>query len=159
MPIAGLQYREANSADIPAMAEIRVVNFGTEEYWRERIAGYLGQELHPQEASEARVALVCADGERVVGFIAGHLTRRFRCSGELQWISVRPPYQGRGIAQQLLYRLAEWFVAHDARRVCVDVQPSNEVARRFYRQAGATDLRPHWMVWEDITKVLDSHPR
>jgi ribosomal protein S18 acetylase RimI-like enzyme len=153
--MADFHYREAHPDDIPAMAEIRAADWGTEDYWQQRIAEYLAGALHPKEALAGRVAFVCAEEESIVGFIAGHLTRRFGCSGELEWISVRPQYRNRGIASQLLCRLAEWFVANNARRVCVDVDPSNQSARRFYANHGARDMKPHWMVWQNIAQALE----
>ena len=137
------------------MAEIRTADWGTEEYWRERILQDLTHKLHPREALRPRVSFVCVERKRIVALIAGHLTRRFGCEGELEWISVRPQYRSRGIASRLLFRLAEWFVAHDAHRVCVDVEPSNQVARRFYARHGAEDMKPHWMVWEDIGGAVE----
>lgn len=89
-----------------------------------------------------------------MGLIAGHLTRRFGCDGELEWISIRQEYRRRGIASELLRRLAEWFAARGALRVYVDVDPSNEAARRFYRGHGANDLKPHGMISNDIGQVL-----
>ena len=157
-----LVYREATPADTPGMAEVRARDWGTETYWRERIREYLAGELHPQLALPTRVAFVCADQDFIIGFIAGHLTRRFGCAGELEWISVRPEYRGQNwphpsprdeagsIASQLLRRLAEWFLKQGASRVCVDVEPTNHTARRFYARHGAIDLKPHWMVWEDV---------
>lgn len=151
--MAKLRYRQSRSNDIPAMAEIRAQDWGSEEYWRERIRQYVALEVSPREALQARVLFVCVEGQRVVGLIAGHLTRRFGCDGELEWISVRQQYRNRGIASQLLRRLAKWFMTQNARRICVDVQPSNKVARRFYAEKGAESLRPHWMVWEDIGRA------
>lgn len=135
------------------MAEIRAADWGNEESWRPRIAAYLRGESHPQHAKAARIAYVAVEGEKVVGLIAAHLTRRFQCDGELQWISVRPGNRGRGVADELLRLVAKWFVEQGAHRVCVDVEPSNEIARRFYGRNGAVDLKPSWMVWEDISQV------
>jgi ribosomal protein S18 acetylase RimI-like enzyme len=148
-----LLYREAQNTDIPVMAEIRAADWGTEEYWRVRIFQYLTHQLHPKEALEPRISFVCAERESVVGLIAGHLTRRFGCDGELEWISVRPQYRGCGIASELLRQLGGWFAALGAFRVCVDVEPSNEAAQRFYRYHGADDLKPHWMIWKDIRRL------
>lgn len=142
--------REAQPADIPEIAELRAGDWGTADYWKERISAYLNAELDPKDAFGARVAFICEDSNLIVGLIAGHLTRRFGCDGELQWISVRAEHRNRGIATQFLGRLADWFVAHGAKRVCVDVEPANAAARRFYARRGAKDLRPHWMFWEDI---------
>lgn len=113
-------YREAQFGDIPAMAEIRAGDWGTEEYWRERISRYLTGEVQPKEALGLCSAFVAVEGEHVAGLIVGHLTCRFGCDGELEWISVRREERNRGIASGLLGRLAEWFLAHNARRVCVD---------------------------------------
>jgi len=153
-----LVYRRARRSDIPAMAGIRARDWGTQAYWRERIDLYLTQELHPTEASRARTAFVCAERGRIVGLIAGHLTRRHGCDGELEWISVRPRYRNRGIASQLVRRLFRWFAARNAHYVCVDVEPSNQPARRFYARHGARDLKPHWMVWKDIRKAIKAPP-
>ena len=35
---------------------------------------------------------VTTNEDEVVGIIAGHLTRRFGCDGELEWIDVGLPY-------------------------------------------------------------------
>ena len=138
------------------MAEIRAGDWGTEEYWRERILQYMTGTLHPREALPGRVAFVSVDQERIIGLIAGHLTHRFGCDGELEWISVKPEYRNRGIASQLLRCMAEWFVAQKAASVCVDVEPSNHAARQFYSRHGAEDLKPHWMIWRNIGAALDT---
>lgn len=146
-------YRQAELSDVPGMARVRANDWGSEEYWRERIQQYLGDHLHPQQALAPRAGFVCVDGDQVVGLIAGHLTHRFGCDGELEWISVSPAYRGQKLASGLLRLLAEWFVAEGARWICVDVDPANEPARRFYAAMGAYDLRPHWMAWKDIGAV------
>lgn len=145
-----LAFRVAETADIPAMAEVRAGDWGTADYWRERIKQYLDSESNPQHALQRRVAFVCVEAERVVGLVAGHLTRRFGCDGELQWISVRPEFRRHGVASELFRLIAEWFVDHGARRICVDVEPSNAPARQFYARHGAQDFKPSWMVWNDI---------
>ncbi len=153
---ANVLYREARHSDIPMMAEIRAADWGTQEYWRERILQYLMHKVHPRDALRPRASFVCVEHQRVVGLIAGHLTRRFGCDGELEWISVRPECRSRGIASELFRRLAKWFVVHHAQRVCVDVEPSNHGARRLYERHGAEDLKPHWMVWNDIRLAVES---
>jgi GNAT superfamily N-acetyltransferase len=152
----GILYRQVQNADIPQMAEIRAGDWGTEEYWQERIRQYLAGDLDPREALPPRVSFVGVEGNRVVGLIAGHLTHRFGCDGELEWISVRQECRGRGIAAKLFGLLRTWFLEQGARCICVDVEPSNLVARRFYARHGAQDLKPHWMVWQDIGQIAES---
>ncbi len=148
-----LLYRKADTADIPAMAQIRAGDWGTADFWQERIRAYLTHEHSPQHGLQPRVSYVCAEDDLIVGLIAGHLTRRFACDGELQWISVLPLYRGRGIASELFRLLSEWFLKQNARRICVDVEPGNEMARRFYQRHGAHDLKPSWMVWSDLREA------
>lgn len=154
--MSNIVYRAGSLDDVPAMAEIRAGDWGTAEHWKASIAAYLRGEHHPTGAKEPRVAYIATEARVVVGLIAGHLTRRFRCDGELQWISVRPEYRRRGVAIELLHLLASWFASQNAARVCVDVTPTNEAARRFYARNGAVDLKPSWMVWDDIRQL--AHP-
>ena len=149
-----LHYRQVEASDIPALARIRAADWGSEEYWTARISGYLNGELHPQKALAPRVMYVALDVDSILGFIAGHLTRRYGCDGELEWVNVVPERRGTGISSELLRLLAAWFVEQKARKVCVDVDPANPVARKFYARHGAVTLNPHWMVWNDIGEVL-----
>jgi ribosomal protein S18 acetylase RimI-like enzyme len=145
-----VRYREANKSDIPAMAHIRAAEWGGEEYWKHRIAGYLNCELHPQHALIPRVIYIALERDELVGFIAGHLTRRFGCDGELEWINVIPERRRSGVASELLRLLWAWFAEQKARRICVDVDPGKITARKFYKRHGASDLNPHWLVWDDV---------
>lgn len=156
--MAEIIYRQARDADIPAMAEVRSANWGTADFWQPCIRGYLACELHPRHAKGPRVAFVAVSREQVVGLIAGHLTRRFGCEGELEWISVKPDYRKLGVATQLLHHLAGWFQTHNALSVCVDVEPDNKAARSFYARHGAVELKPHWMQWIDISRLPDANP-
>lgn len=149
-----VEYRNANESDIAAMARIRAASWGDQEYWRVRILGYLRCEIYPREALKPRASYVAVEKNEVVGLIAGHLTQRHGCDGELEWIDVVAERRGSGIASELLRRLAAWFVEHNASKICADVQPANTVARRFYARHGAEELNPHWMIWQDIKTVL-----
>ena len=150
MSDAVLRLREAHAADVTGLAKIRAREWGTEPYWVDRIGGYMRGEKNPGDALPPRTVIVAEEGDRLVGFIAGHLTRRFGCDGELEWINLIAERRGVGIAGELLRALARWFVDHGARRVCVD---PDEPARAFYRKHGATALDPHWLVWEDISRA------
>lgn len=147
-------YRPAEKSDIPALARIRAANWETEEYWSTRISGYMDCELHPQHALMSRAVYVASEGASVVGFIAGHLTHRYACDGELEWIDVIPGRRRSGIASELLRLLAAWFVGQTALRICVYVDPDNKAAQCFYRRHGADNLNEHWLIWNDITIAL-----
>jgi ribosomal protein S18 acetylase RimI-like enzyme len=136
------------------MARIREAEWETIEYWQARIVGYLEGTRDPRNSLAAREAFVATVDDEVVGFIAGHLTSRHGCTGELEWINVATTHRGRGIASALLRVMAGWFVETNATNVCVDVDPANHAARRLYESHGARELKPHWLVWDDIGTVL-----
>ena len=148
-----VDYREARDADLDDLARIRAAEWQTEEYWRARIRGYASRALNPGHALPPRVIYVAVHDGRIVGFIAGDLSTRFDCDGELQWLNVIPEKRRTGVAAGLLRILAFWFADENAKRVCVDADPENPGARAFYRKHGAQDLNPHWLVWPDITEL------
>jgi GNAT superfamily N-acetyltransferase len=96
---------------------------------------------------------VAQEGNDLIGYIAGHLTRRFGCAGELQWIYVSPPRRRGGVASRLLRCLAEWFKQQQETWVCVNVATSNTAAHAFYARNGAEVMNQHWLVWENIAAV------
>jgi GNAT superfamily N-acetyltransferase len=117
---------------------------------------YLAGDHHPQFALAERVIYVAEDSEGVIGFVAGHLTKRFECDGELQWIYVLPAWRSTGVASGLLRRLAEWFLQKNACRICVNAERENATARRFYERHGAENLNEHWLVWPDIRTATET---
>lgn len=146
MPIA---LRPFEHVDLPAMAAIRAQEWETETFWAHRIGLYLSGEHSPRQALPARAAFVALDGAELVGFVAGHRTRRRACDGELQWVNVARERRGQGAAGKLIGRIGEWFVEQNACRVCVNVAPGNTAARTLYARHGAQPLDEHWMIWED----------
>lgn len=145
--------REATPSDVAAIMRARAADaeWGPAD---PRTGAYLEGIHHPQQALAPRIALIALDGEDVVGYIAGHLTRRYGCDGEVQYLWVAIERRSHGIATHLLRRLAKWFADRSASRICVDVLPDNARARSFYMRLGATELNPHWLVWEDIRELV-----
>jgi hypothetical protein len=85
------QYRIATPADIEHIAAIRADEWGGVDFWTSRVTGYLELTHYPQQALDPRIIYVAVDGKKVIGFVAGHLTTRHNCNGELQWINVIYP--------------------------------------------------------------------
>lgn len=147
--------RQATISDVPAMSALRDTAAWEGGAPAERMRRYLAGEHHPRHALAPRAVFVADRGDGLVGYAAAHLTRRFGCEGELEWLLVAPEARGCGLAGRLLRSAAGWLVQQGAHRVCVDVAPGNMRARRFYRRHGATDLDRCWMAWSDIARVLD----
>ncbi|MBS1527190.1 MAG: GNAT family N-acetyltransferase [Bacteroidetes bacterium] len=148
-----IRYRIATETDIPSLAGLRALTRGTVEGWAPYIAGYMEGINNPQKALAPRAVYAAMDDEKVVGWIAGHLTKRLGCDGELQWIDVAPEYRRKGIASELVKLLAGWFAGQNASKICVD--PGNDDSRKFYAANGAENLNQHWMYWEDITILVE----
>ncbi len=155
-PGSRMRYRIATQADVDAMGRIRTEGGWEEGAPAERMGLYLAGKHHPQHALPPRTIYVAEDeaGAAMLGFVAGHLTTRYSCDGELQWIYVLPDQRGSGIASGLLRQMTEWFLSNSARRICVNVDPRNLIARRFYVRNGAQELNEYWMVWPDIRAAL-----
>ena len=153
LPGKPIRYREVTPADVPGImhSRSRDPDWGPAD---PRTGAYLAGDHHPQRALPPRTGFLALQDDGVVGYIAGHLTRRFECDGELQYLWVAPDYRKQGIASRLLELQAEWFLGQDAGRICVDVLPDNTAARSFYGRNGAETLNPHWLVWPDIRKWL-----
>jgi GNAT superfamily N-acetyltransferase len=149
-----MEFRRAELSEARAMAQIRAREWQTEEFWYARISGYLEGKHNPRQALESRVMYVASEDGLPVGFIAGHLTRRYECDGELQWIDVVEERRRVGLASVLLKLLAEWFAMQGALRICVNVDVANVAARRLYMRFGAEELNRHWLLWKDIRVAL-----
>lgn len=143
-------YREVEREDLPALAEIRAADWGTGEFWTGRLAGYLDGTYNPLDSLVPRVVYTALKDSRPIGFIAGHLTHRYNCEGELQWISVLAEHRGLGIASRLFQNLAGWFVANNVVRVCINCDMDNEHLVNFLSRHGAMPLNRHWLIWSDI---------
>jgi len=156
--MAQILYRTAGSRDLAAIARLRAMEWGDQEYWERRVADYLSGEQNPRQAQTPRVVIVAETSNELIGFIAGHLTERFSCDGELEWINVLPEYRGKGVSSNLLNHLWVWFHDNKALKICVDVEPENLVARKFYGKHGAIELNPHWMIWHNISQRAVSEP-
>ena len=152
--LSEITYRIATADDVPAMVRGRLEDpsAGPPDH---RMAAYLRGFHHPQHALAPRVAFIGLHAGRVVGYIAGHLSERFGCDGELQYLYVASDWRRRGVATALVEHLARWFAIEGAYNICVNVDADSEGAAPFYTRHGAQPLEPHWLVWPDIRVLAD----
>jgi len=149
--------REANADDALAMIRCRTSDPSAEP-GDPRIVDYLKGQHHPQQALPSRAGFVAIENGSVVGYIAGHLTTRHGCAGELQYLFVASSHRRRGIGTELNRHLARWFYFNNASDVCVALAAdSPKEARPFMEFLGATPLKANWYHWEDIEKVFSNH--
>jgi GNAT superfamily N-acetyltransferase len=156
MPPTPIQYRRAERSDIPHMARIWGLEKGEGGTSEERMTAYFDGQLHPQHALAPRVIYVAHEGDVLIGYIAGHLTRRFGCDGELEWLYVIPQSRRYGVASGLIVCLAAWFKQQQASGVCVNVARTNIAAIQVYAKHGAAPMKKlGWMVWIDFPKSVE----
>lgn len=148
-------YREATLADAPAIARLCANAPQEIGYWEARIYGYLNFELNPHQATRARLVYVAVHKGLIVGFIAGHLTKRVEYSGQVQWIMTGEQCRRTGIGSKLLSIMARWFIDHRVTSVRVDVDPENTGTWQFYQHHHALSINRYWLFWDDIRLLLD----
>lgn len=144
-------FKAATSTDVPAMSQCRLTDpaAGPAD---PRMAAYFDGEHHPQQALLPRTGYVALAGDRIVGYIAGHRTKRHGCEGEVQYLFVAPAYRRRGIGTALFHLLAEWFREQGVRKVCVGIaNDSAPEAKPFVERVGGVPLKKHWYAWQDIS--------
>ena len=149
IPVA---YRQISEQDVPSLAQIRATNSGSLQHWSARITNYLCGVVNPQNALAQRI-IYCAEYDgAIVAFVAGHLSTRFGCEGELQWIDTKSEFRGKGVGSHLVQLLAYWFISNKAYKICVD--PGDQISRKFYEKNGAVMLNEHWMYWNDVRAII-----
>jgi GNAT superfamily N-acetyltransferase len=153
-PSSDVQFRTATSVDVAAMAQCRLSDAAAGPADGRMLAYFNGQH-HPQQALLPRIGYVALAAESMVGYIAGHLTMRHACAGEVQYLFVAPAYRRRGVATALLHLLPGWFREQGAAKVCVCVDADSPAAQPFYAGLGAVALKKYWYAWDDIGVILD----
>ena len=154
-----IRYREATILDIPEIARLCADSRQEVGYWRARIEGYVKLEFNPHQATDSRLLYVAVQKGIVIGFIAGHLTKRQEYSGQIQWLGTALQIRRAGIASTLLRILAGWFIEQGVKSVRVDIDPENTGARDFYQHHHASSINQYWLYWDDIAVVINDRDR
>ena len=109
---SGISFRPASSADVPAMIACR-----EGEPADPRVSAYFDGQHHPHQTLPPRVGCVAVVEGSVVGYVAAHLTTRHGLQGGVQSLFVAQNYRRRGIARELIRRVAAWFDTDVAMKV------------------------------------------
>jgi ribosomal protein S18 acetylase RimI-like enzyme len=95
------------------------------------------------EPGPDEVFSVCAlHNEEVVGVCTGVRMRWFgvRHRIELVQVVVKEGYRGRGIAHEMMQKVAKHFVSRDVEMVQISVESTNTVAKEAYERIGFTEF-------------------
>lgn len=118
--------------------------------WR-AVLGATG-EPGTDQRHETRLLHRVAPQACLVVFADGTPVGAGRAVAESGWTGIfsmatTPPARRRGVARLVMSAIEAWAQAHDAPRLYLQVEQSNQAGRRFYRAAGFTELaRYHYRV-------------
>jgi GNAT superfamily N-acetyltransferase len=128
--------REAQIKEAEAVSAC--LNSAFEPFRSQYTTGAFDDTVPSPEAIRQRMVLmkvyvaITSEGE-VVGTIASGMQGE---EGHLRGMAIRPPWQGRGIAEQLLGTAENDLLAAGCKRVTLDTTAPLERAMRFYRRNG-----------------------
>lgn len=152
-----IHFREATVIDVPAIARLCSETRQEESYWRARIDGYMNLAFNPHQATSTRLIYVAVHKGNIIGFIAGHLTRRTDYPGQIQWIATADQCRSTGVGSELLWILSAWFSEKNALGVRTDIDPENLSVQEFYQYHHASSINKYWLFWDDIRLVVNDH--
>jgi GNAT superfamily N-acetyltransferase len=110
--------------------------------------------ISPQTSKPERKILKAVDEEnKIVGYIAAHLTTRFNIHAEIQSFYILKEKQQQGVGTLLLKEIIQWLISLNAKTLCVGIKPENKY-KAFYLKHGGQYLNEHWIIWKDIHTIL-----
>jgi GNAT superfamily N-acetyltransferase len=107
----------------------------------------------PQTSKKERVVLKAFIDEKIIGYIAGHLTTRYNIDAEIQSFYILKEYQRMGTGTKLLETFLVWVLKHSAQSLCVGIASDNPY-QSFYLKHGGRHLNKHWIYWDDLNLLF-----
>lgn len=130
--------RHATPADWPAYRELRLrsLELAPDAFG----STFAGESVQPDEWWRGRLAtshtLLAEEAGAAVAIGTGIWDRHEIGSREIVGLWVEPHHRGRGVATQLIERLAAWAQDAGAHAIALWVSDGNDDARRLYGRAG-----------------------
>lgn len=140
---------ESKKQSIPELIEDYEIDSSSRLYrWQ---AYFKGQS--PQTSKPERITLKAVNkNKEIVGYLSGHLTKRFNLDAEIQSFYILKQEQNKGIGTKLLAKFATWLIEQNAKSLCVGFKPENKY-KSFYLKHGGQYRNEHWIFWQDITQL------
>ncbi len=108
----------------------------------------------PQTSKPERLILKAINNDnKVIGYLAGHLTTRYNLDAEIQSFYVLLQEQKQNVGTKLLTEFVKWLLDLNAGNLCVGFKPENKY-KAFYLKFGGQYLNEHWIYWQDTTQLL-----
>jgi GNAT superfamily N-acetyltransferase len=104
----------------------------------------------PESSKPERVVFKAMVGDKMIGYIAGHLTTRYGKDAEIQSFYLLKKHQRKGFGAQMLAHFINWLKPYHVKTLCVGVR-SNNPYQQFYLKHGGIHFNEHWIGWDDVT--------
>ncbi|MCW3090437.1 MAG: family N-acetyltransferase [Ferruginibacter sp.] len=139
---------ESKIKSIPECVEDIEIDYQSTKYrWQTYFKGE-----SPNGSKSGRLILKAEIGDKIVGFIAGHLTTRYEKDAEIQSFYVLKEYQRKRIGTDLFHTLTGWMMEQGVRSLCVGFALENKY-QAFYLKKGGRYLNPHWICWDNLEEI------
>lgn len=141
----------ATKLHIPGVIELwkELMDFhrNIDAYWSRRENGHIEYEkfLRGMLESEDAIVLVTTDKGQIVGYSSSRInrpsvnTRECDAYGDITDMVVKAEYRRKGIGQQMLAKIFEWFELKNINRIELSVAAQNRVSNSFWKKNGFKD--------------------
>ena len=104
------------------------------------------QHLREQMGAENTLVLVALDGSRVVGYSVSQVSKyppiwvEREKFGFIDTMGITADYRRKGVGEQMLNKIFEWFSSQEIDRIELMVAAQNQVGYSFWRKHGFRDF-------------------
>jgi len=138
---------------LPSIIEDIDINYAVRlSRWQTYFAG-----KSPASAKPDRIIFKAVDANRVIGYVAVHLTTRFDMDAEIQSFYILNEYQRKGIGSKLFGYVLNWLAAFNVKNLCVGIAADNPY-QVFYLKHGGKYYNPHWIFWDNLDVSARQQP-
>lgn len=104
----------------------------------------VGQYLRDQIDSDDSQVLVAEDEGHVVAYAISQVSSHppeylYKKHGHIDDMFVKSNYRRKGIGEEMLARISEWFESQNVRRIELRAVPENHIGYAFWKKHGFTD--------------------
>ena len=114
---------------------------------------YFKGQSPPTSKPERLMLKAVTKDNKIIGYLAGHLTTRYNMDAEIQSLYVLKQEQKKDVGTKLLAEFIKWLMNLDAKILCVGIKPENKY-KAFYLKHGGQYINEHWIFWQDIGLLL-----
>lgn len=107
----------------------------------------------PASSKPERIVLKAVENDKIIGYMAVHLTTRYNLDAEIQSFYVLKDEQRKGIGCKLLQEALNWLAEFKVKSLCVGIFPENPY-KAFYLKYGGEYFNEHWIYWKDVEVIL-----